>query len=373
MRYTSLPNLLVLILGFTALSDVFGQTAPAGEVDVAKCWSCSIASGERFVSDGKRIFVGESGGRVGAVSLEGLKIWSAELGGEISSDLLPLDNTVFLVTSAVSAGGSAQAGGTSLRALSKETGITAWTVKLPDASRHFLGTTGGNALLVISGSGVLQSIDAKTGAVNWRREIADGFAVDPLFSGDKLYLISTSKQLFTIGLEKGEIVSMVRLEHNATARAMAPEGTLLIGDDRGNVVSLDDAQKPNWRFKTGGTISAIVPVGDDLLAASHDNFVYFLTGGKGGLAWKKRLSARPQQIGTVGGEYAIVLGYDEPNATLISLSSGKVAGQIALVGGETLVTRPMTADGKILFLTSSAVRAYSLNGCSQKQIAAARR
>lgn len=371
MRYT-LPSLLVLIMSFVALAAAFGQAAPAGEVDVAKCWSCAIGNGERFVSDGSRIFVSGSGGRIDAVSLQGQRIWSAELGGEISSDILPLENTIFLVTAAVSTDGATVAGGTLLRGLSKETGITLWTAKLPDAKRHFLGHSG-NALLVISGSGVLQTLDPKTGAAKWRREIADGFAVDPLISGDKLYLVSTSKQLFTIDLGKGEITSMTRLEHNATARALAPNGSLLIGDERGHVTSLDEDQKASWRFKTGGSVSAILAVGDDLLAASHDNFVYFLTGHKGGLAWKKRLSARPHQIGTVGGEYAIVLGYDEPNATLIALSSGKVAGQIALVGGETLVARPVTADDKILFLTSSAVRAYSLNGCPQKQVAAARR
>ena len=186
-----------------------------------------------------------------------------------------------------------------LRGVSKETGITAWTVKLPDASLHFLGATNG-ALLVVSGSGSLQSIDPKTGIAKWKREIADGFALEPILAGDKMFLISTAKQLFTISLASGEIESMRKLSSGATARAIAETVTSSLVTNAAVLISLENGEKDNWKFKTGGSISAILPVGDDLLVVSHDNFVYFLSARNGGLAWKKRLSARPFQIGTVG-------------------------------------------------------------------------
>lgn len=367
MYLRTLPQALVLLTILMSLAVTPAQVKTTGEVDVAKCWTCTLGNGERFVSDGTRIFVGGAGARVDALSLDGKKMWSAELGGEINSNLLPLDNALFVVTSPVSAEGAA-AGESRLRGVSKETGITVWTVKVPDADLHFLGAANGD-LWVVSGSGTILSIDPKTGAAKWRREIADGFALEPVLFGDKMFLISTAKQLFTIALVSGEIESMTKLSSGATARAIAGNGDLVVGDERGSVISLEDGQKTNWKFKTGGSISAILPVGDGLLVASHDNFVYFLTGRNGGLAWKKRLSARPFQIGTVGSEYAIVSGIEERGATLIALSSGKVSGQVAFGTEETLVAKPVTADGKILFLTSEAVRAYSVNGCPQKQMA----
>ena len=78
-----------------------------GEVDVAKCWTSTVGNGERFVSDGIRIFVGGAGAQVDALSLDGKKMWSTELGGEIGSNLLPVDNSLFLVTSPVVAEGAA--------------------------------------------------------------------------------------------------------------------------------------------------------------------------------------------------------------------------------------------------------------------------
>ncbi|MEO7658706.1 MAG: PQQ-binding-like beta-propeller repeat protein, partial [Pyrinomonadaceae bacterium] len=330
-----------------------------------KCWSYPLAEIEAtdLVSDGSNVFIGADGAMVQALSFEGKKIWSSELGGDISSNILPLETGLFLVTSTIS-GDDDRAGNSMLRSLSKETGVTTWTVKLPDAKRHFLGAFNG-ALIVVSRNGIIQSIDAKSGKVRWRREIAENFVAAPAFTAEKVLVASSVKQIFSISLSSGEIESMRKLSFVVTAIGETPTGEIVAGDERGNIFSLWSInEKPLWKFKSGGAISRISTAGTSILAASHDNFVYYLTARNGDVAWKKRLSGRNSLLGNIDGRYALISSFDENNAVIADLASGKVAGVIIFEDEETPVSAPATSNGLIFLLTNKAAYAYSLDGCS---------
>ena len=370
MHLTPLPNALILLVMSGLLTGAaVGQVKPGGEVDAAKCWSYPVDAGQRLATDGALIFAGSTGAKVEALSLGGKKVWTTALGGEIGSNLLALENSLFLVTSAISADGTP--GSSLLRNLSKDTGVTNWTGKLPDAS-HFLGAANGS-VVVVSGNGVVHSIDPRTGSVKWKREIAEGFSGKPVFAGDKLLVATTASQLFTMSPESGEIDSMRKLASRATALAVLQNGGLVVGDERGSVTSLANGEKVNWSVKTGGSISTLIAVGNDLIAVSNDNFVYFLTGRNGGLEWKKRLSGRASQVGLVDGKYVVVSTLDEAGAVLLDLSTGRVAGRMALGASEILVSEPLAANAMILILTNEAIQSFSLNGCGKKQEAASSR
>src|SRR5207245_1415222 len=159
-------------------------------------------------------------------------------------------------------------------------------------------------------SGAVQSIDAKSGTVKWKREIAEGFASEPVFDGGKLIVATTAKQIFVVSLASGEIDSMRKVQYGITSLAEAATGEIIAGDDRGNVSSLiNGTDKPYWKFKSGGEISAIFTVGDHLLITSHDNFVYFLVNRSGGLVWKKRLTGRVSQIATYTDRFALITSF----------------------------------------------------------------
>jgi outer membrane protein assembly factor BamB len=367
MHLTPLPKALILLVICGLLtSSTLGQK-PGGEVDAAKCWSFPVQAGQRLATDGVYVFAGSAGAKVEALSLDGKKVWTTELGGEIGSNLLPLENSLLLVTSAISNNGTA--GNSVLRNLGKDTGLTSWTTKLPDAS-HFLGS-GDGSVIVVSSNGAVHSIDPKAGAIKWKREIAAGFSGRPIFAGDKLHVATTANQLFTISLASGEIDSMRKLASGATAVASLQNGSFIVGDERGNVSSLANGERVTWSVKTGGSVSLLITVGNDLIAVSNDNFVYFLTGRNGGLGWKKRLSGRASQVGLVDGKYVLVSTFDEPGAILLDMSSGRVAGRTVLGAGETPVSEPQASNGAILILTNDAVQSFSLSGCSKKQEAAA--
>lgn len=365
MHRTLVPQIqLLFVIGLCLLAAAaFGQAKPAGEVDITKCWAYPMAErGSALVSNGNRVFLGAVGAKVEALSFDGKKIWSSELGGEISSNMLALESSLLLVTSIVSA--DPQKSGVSLlRSLSKETGITNWSVKMPDADTHFIGAYNGS-VIVVSKNGVIQSIDAKAGTVKWKREIAEGFVAQPVFTASRVLVAATGKQIFSVSLSSGEIESMRKAAYTATSLGELTTGETIAGDDRGNVSRLNGTDKPIWRFKSGGGISNIFAYGDDIIATSHDNFVYLLMGSNGDVIWKKRMSGRVSQLGRVLDRYALVASIEENNAVLIELSSGKVAGQVLYAEKENLVAAPLSSNGLIFALTDQAAYAYSLNGCS---------
>ncbi|HEX3101007.1 MAG TPA: PQQ-binding-like beta-propeller repeat protein, partial [Pyrinomonadaceae bacterium] len=192
MLSNTLPKIIVLtIICATLLATASSQPKPPAEVDITKCWVSPApeGSGSGFVSDSSRLYAGGDGGRVEALSLDGKKMWATELGGDIRSNLLATDNGLFLVTVTVSPDAT-KSPLNQIISLSKETGITNWTGKLPDASGHNLNEYHGT-VVIVSKSGVIQSIDAKTGAMKWKREIAEGFATEPRFFAEKLIVAST--------------------------------------------------------------------------------------------------------------------------------------------------------------------------------------
>ena len=369
MHRTPLPKIcfLITICAFLYLPGAFGQTKPTLVVDVTKCWSYPFgdAAGERLASDGSRVFLALGGAKVEALSLDGKKMWASELGGDISSNLFAADAGLFLVTASVT-GETGKVGSSVLRSLSKETGITNWTLRMPDSINHFLGGAPG-LVIVVSNGGVVQAIDAKSGTVKWKRELAEGFSSQPAFTSEKVFVASTDKQIFGISNATGEISIVQKLLYRVTAIALLRNNDLVVGDERGNVTLFAVLSgKRIWKFKSGAEISAIIAVDGHLLVTSHDNFVYWLKPRNGGVVWKKRLPGRVTQLVNVMDQFALISSFEDHGAVLADLVNGKIAGQIVFGEDETLTGTPVVSDGLILILTNRAVYGFRLNGCLPK-------
>lgn len=367
MRSDTFPKIFVFITVLAAMA--VGQTVstqPArapGEVTLLQCWSLPVEDGRALTVSGENIFVARGGARVESISIEGQKLWSTELGGELSSNLVAGEAGVFLTTSVVNGESDKNDRGT-LRLLSMETGITGWTAKLPMADSYSLGL-GSDSVIVVTSKGAIEAFFAKTGMPKWRREVAEGFVGEPRFNHENVYLASTAKQVFTVSLANGEIIAVKKLKFAPTAVAEV-SGEVFTGDERGNLTSLGRRDNANWNFKSGGKISAIVETGGgSLLAASNDNFVYLLSGRNGDVAWKKRLNERVSQIGVIDGKFALVSGFEEHAAHLIDLDSGRTVGQLSLAEDEFAVARPVFVGGRFFVLTNTAVYGHSAGSSCQ--------
>ncbi len=349
------------------LPALYAQADPSGEIDLTKCWTYPMndGAGTKLVADGIRIYVGTADGKVAALSLDGTRIWSSDFGGEISSDLLALDNGLYLVTSSVSSDPLRLAGGV-LRSVSKETGITNWTVKLPEAREHFLQGYRGK-VVAMSQTGIIQAFNSHDGSTLWKRDAAASLSSRPLFSDGALIVPTDDKELLVLSISTGEIESKIGLPFRPTALGRTADGDLIAGDERGNISSrASGTGRTHWKFKSGGEISSISSIGTNLLTTSHDNFVYFLASKNGGVIWKKRLPGRVSHSSEVFDGFALISAAEQNGAVLTELANGKVSGQIVFSDEETLVYHPLATAGMIVLLTTKAVHAYSVNGCTPK-------
>ncbi len=317
-----------------------------------------------IAADGSHVYLGSEGAKIEALSLDGRKLWSSELGGDISSNLVPVEKGLLLATSTL-ASDSPKATAT-LRNLSKETGITSWMLKLPNAGRYFLNPYNG-FVIVVAQNGVVEAVDARDGTVKWKREIAEGFVAEPAFTPAKMIVATTGRQIFSISLASGEIESMRKSVYGVTALGELPTGEIVVGDERGGVSTMNGTDKPTWKFKSGGEISKIFQIGDSILATSHDNFIYYLLARNGDVDWKKRLSGRVMHLANITDKYALTMSFDDNNAVFTDLFTGKVAGQIGFADEEKLVSAPVAINGSIFLLTDRAVYSYSLGECLEKK------
>jgi len=138
---------------------------------------------------------------------------------------------------------------------------------------------------------------------------------------------------------------------------------IILGDDAGLVTSLSGSG-PVWKFKTGGGISAVIPVGDKFVVISRDDFVYSLYASNGGLQWKRRLQGRVGHY-ALGKGFLFVSSLDQHGASFIDLSTGRVAGQIVLGGDEQVISDPVVIGDNFVVATSTGMDGYSLSGCGQ--------
>lgn len=359
-------SLILTVLVFFGAPGILGQAGISDDVEMTRCWSFPSTETPPLsaTADSGHVFLGMDGAKLEALSRGGRKIWSTELGGSISSNLLPVGSSLLVVTSATKSNGTKKAESV-LRSLSKETGITSWTRNLADAERHFLHSYNG-WIIAVSATGTIHAFDSNAGTIVWKREIASGFVAQPVFSIDRLWVASTSNQIFTIALSSGEIEGMRKLLFAVTAIANVSPSELIVGDERGNVTSLlESDDKSNWRFKSGGQISKILVVGSNLLAASHDNFVYSILARNGNVEWKRRLAGRAAYVAVIADRYALLTSVEDQGSALIDLRNGKVVGQLLLENGETITGDPVFSDGLILAITNRGAYGYSIPGCAE--------
>lgn len=368
MHNGSHPKFLFLILVFLLLlcSALFGQKKGFAEPNLTKCWSYGLGdvAGGQIVSDGKRVFLGLKGARIEALSVDGEKIWSSEFGGEVTSNILATENGLFVVTAAVFAD-AGKTGDIRLRSVSKDTGITNWTVMLPEADGFFLNNSEGG-IIVVSRNGTIQSIDAKQGDAKWKREIGESVFAEPVSAATNIIISTVGSQVIIISMATGEIVSMRNAAPSVTALAFTQNGVLIAGDERGKIYYLNGASKPLWSFKSGGQISSVFAIGENLLATSHDNYVYFLRSRNGSRVWKIRLTGRVSDVAIYRDAYAILSSIDERRTIVVDLKNGKIAGQILYDVEEVAVKTLTDAELPIFALTNKGLHAYGLNGCDSK-------
>jgi hypothetical protein len=345
----------------------FAQTESEGTLVVEKCWD--YPTGEAVIvsvsADAENVFVGFGNGSVKALGLQdGRDRWSADLGGKISSNLVVLADRVLVMTSPVEADGTGGESST-LRALSKETGLTLFSAKVAASEKNYL-LTSGDSIVAVGSNGPVTGLTLD-GKPRWNFSLSGGVAAEPIVSANGITIPLLDKSMQQIGFVNGETTAKNIGGSVPNAIAADAGGRLFIGDDRGRIYSTNAASGGvNWTFKTGGRVEHLVSGDDRIYAASVDNFVYSISKEKGSVVWKKRLTARSEGRPLLWEKMLIVSSFGESSAAVLDIKDGKTLKTIDFgTGNVKIASTVLGTDGSIILPLQRGISVVRFGGCTK--------
>jgi hypothetical protein len=309
-----------------------------------KCWEYKVnpkldvglsvdASSVYFLDDENRL--------IGVDLAAGTKLWSSEIGGKVVSNLLVLEDSILFVTSSQLDASSPSSKAT-LRAISRRTGITDWSAEVVSSPLIWIGVVGGNVVAV--GSDGLVSASANGGGkLTWQTDLKSRVTATPYFYKSGIEIATEKNEVLNVTGSDGQVRVDWKAKYLPTAVLLDPSGRLVVGDERGNFMSVSSGGDRIWGFRNGAQISSATLYGADYLAASYDNFLYKLSR-SGDVKWKRRLSGRVNDGPFILGDTAVVSIVGTGSVYVLDLKKGKISNRIE-VGDEVSLRVAAATNG----------------------------
>lgn len=330
-----------------------------------KCWDIAgnIIAEPGIAADDVQGYIALQNGKIVSVELvSGAIAWTAETGGKIASELVVSNGRIFFVALPQ----TQSATSSTLRVLSTKTGLPLWNLELPTAAKYYLsGDDGG--LSVISESGDLWMLDSTDGRIKWHSTASGEVSAAPRMSDGRLLVAVEKKRVEEFSLEDGKRVALAEADGVPAFVGAGPSSAAVYSDDRGNVHSIKMNGGKNWKFRAGGRVVYVRPVGENVLLGSADNFVYFMSVEYGNLLWKRRLPGRIASGGVIGNGQAAFTVIGERSAFILDLEKGRLVDRIVLSEDDAFLLTPIRANGTyLLAATVSGISAFSADCENQK-------
>lgn len=311
-------------------------------------------------TDGKSVYLPQAGGILLALDgSDGRLRWKADAGGELSSAPITDDRCVYAATQYRDSADKQHPIHGTLRALSKETGVTLWMRTLPGPLLGSL-VAGQNALFAGAGDGRVYAFDKRTGLALWINQYAETFSGQPAVSGNFLYIGSDEGNLFVLDQATGEHAWHFRARGPIQGAIAVANGIVYFGSADGYVYAVREIRsKLLWRRRTGAAVQAVVPVSNGLLAASFDNFAYFLSLNKGSLVWRRLLPGRVAARPITAADGALFTPLSTDNAIVLSLKDGKPVNTLLLGEESSSGAAPIAVGDLVVISTAHGLLAFA--------------
>lgn len=367
------PRVFILVLLFV-LGGTFATAAAQPDPPenlLQKCWE-TITPSPVVVGmgyDSSVIYISSDDGSVRAVNItRGDQLWSAELGGAVSSNFLTNESNVFVVSRPIPESTGVEKQVSVLRSISKQTGVTNWSSKIPISDKTYL-LDGGSGFMIAAGSdGAVTAVSQDNGKIIWSITIAGKLTGRPDIRNERIALATTQNDVYIISNTDGMINKRLQMKFLPTSMSITEDGNFLVGDQRGNLALIGKKSGDTiWKFKNGARISHAVETERGILASSYDNFVYLLTAGSGAMIWKRRLSGRISDAPVILGDMVFVRISGDKQAYLISLKNGKIVQKIEIGESDAVGQASLSAASSAIIIGgSSGVALYGLRSCPAK-------
>ena len=225
--------------------------------------------------------------------------WRAEMGGELSASPVADNHMVYVASETGKPEAGVRRATGALRALGREAGVTQWMRTFEMPLRGALTLANGK-LYGASSNGRVYSFDSKTGAVRWFHDYGTPFNAQPVVSDARVYVGSEDGNLLAFDDSTGKLLWSYKTKGPVRGPVANGSDEVYFGSDDGYVYAVSVSNgRLKWRSRLGAGVQAVAKVGDDLLVASLDNFVYKFSSA-GTRLWKRqmpgRLSSQPLMI-----------------------------------------------------------------------------
>ena len=334
----------------------------------SKCWTIDTLAdlSTSGAADTSAVYFFAADGALEAVDQKtGARLWSTDLGGSVTSNLVLTESAAMFVTA-----GARPDNGTSthskLRAVSKQTGITTWSVNIQGTGVPTLGVVG-DKLAAINSDGLVSVFSLSNGSLVWTQTIGARVIAEPLFRLDQIIAATDVNELLAIDITNGGRSSILRTGRPPTAIFVDAAGRMLVGDARGNIQLASADGDRIWSFKNGAQISFLLPYDSEYLAASFDNFLYKVSR-SGGVEWKRRLSGRLSSRPSVIGNDGVISITGDPSVYVLDLSNGKILNRIDIGGDENISPKIVAAAANGFAVAGShGIQFFSREACMVKE------
>jgi outer membrane protein assembly factor BamB len=309
--------------------------------------------------DNERIYLPLAGGILVALKAhDGQLHWRSEIGGELSASPVADETAIYVASETTTTNGEARGGSSgALRALGREGGVTQWMTPLVKPLRGALAVSG--IKLFAGGSdGRAYAFDKRTGGVLWSIPFPSPFHGQPVLNAGRVYFGSEDGTLLALEEATGRVLWRYRTKGPVRGPVAVAKNTVFFGSGDGYVYAVSgDKGRLRWRKRTGAGVEAVTLAGDGLLAASLDNFAYFLDL-EGTMLWKKQLPGRIAAQPLTVQETALFTPLSSSAAVVLGLRDGKQVNTLPTGEELTSTASPIIVGDAVIVTTEHGLLAF---------------
>jgi outer membrane protein assembly factor BamB len=301
--------------------------------------------------DKERVYLPLAGGTIVSLkAADGQLNWISEMGGELSASPAADESGVYVASETGKPEEGARRATGALRALGRGAGVTQWMRTLAMPLRGALTLSAGK-LIAGSEDWKVYAFDSKTGELIWTYNYGAPFKGQPVVADGRVYVGSEDGNLLALEESSGKFLWRYKSKGPVRGPVANGRGIIYFGSGDAYLYAVNaEAGKLIWRKRTGAGVESVVRIGDDLLVASLDNFVYkfSLTGAR---LWKRQLSGRISSQPLIANEGALFTPLASSSGIVLGIRDGRQVNVLP-VGEEITTSAASIAVGDTVFLTS---------------------
>ena len=301
--------------------------------------------------DTERVYLPLAGGTIVSLKAENGQLnWRSEMGGELSASPAADDLRVYVASETGKSGDGGRRATGALRALGREGGVTQWMRTLAMPLRGSLTLSEGR-LFAGSDDGKVYAFAANTGELAWTYDYGSPFNGQPVLGDGHVYLGSEDGNLLSLDATSGKLLWRFKTKGPVRGPVAHHRGFVFFGSGDAYVYAVNaQTGKLLWRKRTGAAVLSVVRTGEELLAASLDNFVYKFSA-TGARVWKRQLPGRISSQPLLAGEGALFTPLSSANGVVLEVRDGRQVNSLP-AGDEITTSASAIAVGDTVLLTS---------------------